>query len=447
MADGTRLGRRAALDHAGQRLGDQIRRIRVEHLLRGSGRVVHFLALRVLHGGDDMQRRLVALVGDCRVPSGHVLQAQAVVAEYGERVGSIQRFVLDAGLVRGLRDFLGPQFGLQVHIHGVRGLLGRRIQVDVSEILAAVVAHGLRDAGEGAVGVAVEIGVEAHAGVDGGQQCERLHRGTDLIGGLGDVVQLFRQIIVTRIQCDDRSVLRIHRHRAELHAIRHDALHAVLRCADGREHQILLRFVDGGDDLVAAGLQILFVKSLGFQQFVLHHGQQIAVRSRHLVVLLHLHHLREGGFLLLLRGDVSVFAHDVEHTLETLLRLLGVHVGRPCAWRRNDAGEHGGLRKRQVLGVFVEVRLGRSLDAVGAASQINGVHIVAEHLALILLLRDLDGEERLPELAAVGDGFAEVIPFRVLLRDGRAALTASRGQVVVQRAGDADQVDALVGIE
>ena len=116
-----------------------------------------------------MQRRLVALIGQRGVCARHVLNAQAVVAKYGVRFGSIQRRVLHTRLACGIGDFLGAQLGLQIHVHGVRRLFGSRIQVHVSQVRVAVVAHGFGDAGEGAERVAVEHRVQAYAFVYGGQ--------------------------------------------------------------------------------------------------------------------------------------------------------------------------------------------------------------------------------------------------------------------------------------
>ena len=157
--------------------------------------------------------------------------------------------------------------------------------------------------------------------------------------------------------------------------------------------------------------------------------------------------MRELRFLLLAGCDVAVLVHDADHTLIAFFGLLGVYIRIPYAWSRNDTGEHGRFGKRQILRVLAVIRFGGRLDAICVTSQINGVHVVAQYLALVLSLRDLDGEERFLELADIGRGFAQIIPFRILLGDGGTALSASGGQVVVERACDADGVDALIGVE
>ena len=265
---------------------------------------------------------------------------------------------------------------------------------------------------------------------------------------LGGVVVLLRQVVVAGVHGEDRPVLRIGAHRTELHAVRHHAGHAVVGRADDLLHQVLLALVDGGDDLVAAGVQIIGGEGLGLYQLVAYHLQQVAVGS--LVDVLQLCVLRGRrhlGLLGFLAGDVAVLAHDVDDSLESRLGLLLVHGRIPVGGGGDDAGQHGGLVQRQILGVLIEVRLGRRLDAVRSTAQVDGVHVVAQHLVLVLRLRDLQREDGFPDLALVAGGFAQIIPFGVLLGDGGAALARALGQIVDQRAGDASQVDAIVLVE
>ena len=78
----------------------------------------------------------------------------------------------------------------------------------------------------------------------------------------------------------------------------------------------------------------------------------------------------------------------------------------------------------KIAGVLVEIRLRRRLNAIRATTKINRVHVIAQHLALILCLRDLDGQERFSQLAGIRRGFAQIVAFRILLGDGRTALVA-----------------------
>ena len=87
---------------------------------------------------------------------------------------------------------------------------------------------------------------------------------------------------------------------------------------------VLHALVKRGDNLVAAGFQIVGGEHLGIDQFVLHRGQQIPVGACHLVVLLDFRHGGELRFLLFLGGDVAIFPHDVEHAVVSLFSLLRV---------------------------------------------------------------------------------------------------------------------------
>ena len=51
------------------------------------------------------------------------------------------------------------------------------------------------------------------------------------------------------------------------------------------------------------------------------------------------------------------------------------------------------------------------------------------------------------QFAGVRRGFAQIVAFRILLGDGRAALARALGDVVDERASDAAQIDALVRVE
>ena len=317
VPDIQRFGGGAGLHDAGQRLGHQVRIVGLEHTFGGGRRQVQVLACGAFHAGHDVQGRLVALIGECGVCRGHVLDGERVVAEHGEWFGTVERSAFHTSRASGFGDFLRAEFGLQVHEHGVRRQCRGPVQVDVAVVLVAEVAYRAGDAGEGAVGVAVEHGVQTHAFLHRGEQCERLHGGSDFILCLRGVVVLLGQVVVAGVHGEDRSILRVGAHRSELHAVRYDSAHAVVGGADDLLHQILLALVDGGDDLVSAGIQIIGGEGLGLHQFAAHHLQQVAVRP--LVHVLQLGVLRSGrhlSFLRFLAGDVAVFAHDVDDALE-----------------------------------------------------------------------------------------------------------------------------------
>ena len=75
-------------------------------------------------------------------------------------------------------------------------------------------------------------------------------------------------------------------------------------------------------------------------------------------------------------------------------------LGRVVAARALDqAGEHRGLRKRQLVGRGVEVVVGGRLDAVRAVAEVGDVEVVLEDLVLGVVVLDPDGVAQLEELA------------------------------------------------
>src|SRR6185503_18992723 len=64
-----------------------------------------------------------------------------------------------------------------------------------------------------------------------------------------------------------------------------------------------------------------------------------------------------------------------------------------------DAGDERRLFERELLVALVEVQPGRRLDAVGAVAEIHLVAVDREDLPLGVALLDLDGEDRLADLA------------------------------------------------
>src|SRR5690606_37167464 len=105
------------------------------------------------------------------------------------------------------------------------------------------------------------------------------------------------------------------------------------------------------------------------------------------------------------------------------------------------------LREGELSGRLAEVGLRGGLYTVGVAAEVDGVEVVLEDLVLGELAVDLQGENRLPELADVVGRRAQVVALDVLLGERRAALDRVAAQVVPQRAADGDRVDADVLVE
>ena len=164
---------------------------------------------------------------------------------------------------------------------------------------------------------------------------------------------------------------------------------------------------------------------------------------------------------LLLRRDVALLAHPLEHE-RAPLGGRGAVLERVVAARRGDeAGDHRGLGRREHLRalrlavvaaagmVRAEVHARGGLDPVGAVAEVDRVEVVAEDPLLRPLARDLVGQRGLAHLLeqrAVVLGGERVLD--ELHRDRRAALHGLLvAHVLPQRAADAAQVDAGVRVE
>ena len=295
--------------------------VRIEHLLVLLRRLVQFLrTVGREHLVDDVQRVLHAIVRNGgvalrQIPHGNAVDAQNVVG------GVFGDVFLNARLMRDLGEIRGAEVLVDLHEHRVHRIRGRLIEVDIPVIGVQRVRHlrgGSRRRFKRQARIAVEDGVEIHTLLRGSQQAERLHGGTRFERGLRGVVELLGEVIVARIHGFHGTGFRIDRNAAHLNAFRHALRSGVADLLN----LVLHALVERGDDLVAAGFQIIGGERLGIDQFVLHRGQQIPVRAGHLVALLYFRHGRELRFLLLLGGDVAVFLHDAEHAVVSLFGLF-----------------------------------------------------------------------------------------------------------------------------
>ena len=150
----------------------------------------------------------------------------------------------------------------------------------------------------------------------------------------------------------------------------------------------------------------------------------------------------------LLRGDLALGEHRLQHLLAPHERRRRV-VQRVVDRRRlRQAGEQRRLRKRQVLRLLREVRLGGGLDAVGVVPVVDGVQVGLEDPRLRPLVAELDREAGLLDLAVERLLAARVHVPDELLADRRAALDHLAGaDVGPERAQDPDVVDAAVLVE
>ena len=155
--------------------------------------------------------------------------------------------------------------------------------------------------------------------------------------------------------------------------------------------------------------------------------------------------------LLLLLGDVTLPQHVAEYHLPLLLVRLPPRNRVEARGVLGDAGEHGALRERQILDLFVEVAPRSHFDAERIAAEVDGIQVVRQdnflaHDALEfhrkVLLLNFSGQ-LLAE--ALFPAAVEEIVFDELLGDGRAAArTRSPANHTDNRAHNGARVDAVV---
>ncbi len=215
------------------------------------------------------------------------------------------------------------------------------------------------------------------------------------------------------------------------------------------EHEVL---VEGGVDLVTTGLDIGARQPLGLQ-LLERLGQHVAAEpAERLGVLarVRLRELQRGREVAVLLGvQLRHLPEDVveaELGAGVVLLLLGdVEVARLL----DASGEVGALGLGQFLDAVTEELLSGSLDAIGVATEGDGVQVVLENLLLVPVLVQLDRDEDLLDLPLDRYLLAEaleVVPGH-LLGDRGGALELCSGRGAPCRPRDAGQRDAGVGPE
>jgi hypothetical protein len=121
-------------------------------------------------------------------------------------------------------------------------------------------------------------------------------------------------------------------------------------------------------------------------------------------------------------GQIALLGHDSQDMVPPGHRGLGVDAGVVAGRSGNEGGQHRGLVGLQLPGGHAEVRLGRRLDPVGAASEVHGVQVAGEDRLLGLVALELDRQERLLDLPLEALLVARVDVLDVLLGDRGPAL-------------------------
>ena len=131
-----------------------------------------------------------------------------------------------------------------------------------------------------------------------------------------------------------------------------------------------------------------------------------------------------------------------------LLGALGIGDGvveRGCF---GQAGKHRDLAKRQLVERLAEVRLRGRAETIGALAKVNLVDVELEDLLLVQAVLDLEGEERLVQLAGerLLRGKKEIT--RHLHGDGARALApAAIDEIGVGGTQHADVIDPRMLVE
>jgi len=145
---------------------------------------------------------------------------------------------------------------------------------------------------------------------------------------------------------------------------------------------------------------------------------------------------------------VAIFDHLVEDDVLALLGFVQVVERRVVVRALGQAGQHGTLRQAQFVDVFIEIRLSRCLDAIGALAEVDLVHVHFQDFFFTVFVFDFQGQHGFLYLTLQCLFLGQEGVLSQLLGDGTAALgDAAVGQVGKDGAEDADGVDADVFIE
>ncbi len=157
------------------------------------------------------------------------------------------------------------------------------------------------------------------------------------------------------------------------------------------------------------------------------------------------------GLLAVLRLDIAVLHHAIDHVvapLESAIALAKrVQEGRRLRQRR----QIGGIRDRELVHRLVEIKQRGGRHPIGPETEIDLVEIKLEDLLLRISALDLERQQRLLDLALERHLVGQQEILGDLLGDGRGALRAAVGTVIleVEHAGarDAAEIEPAMFIE
>jgi hypothetical protein len=399
---------------------------------------VELFAAAIGHAQDTVGRHRFAAVGERRIDAGEFQRRDFRRAERDRQV--VLEGLGEAETSRGGDDALHADVLRDAHGGGVerfrqRGLHRHGAGVLVGVVLRLPAADVNRRVGDHAVG-----GV---AGLEAGEEHDRLERGARLAQRLGGAVKLAVIVVAPA-------------HHGAHGAVRRDGddgalLHVFLRAVEGEMlgqrafgHFLEAQIEGGGDDEIAVGRAdetvdlvqdpIDEVTAMEIAAGGFHHRQGLRAAG--------------GGGLGGLRRDHAGLDHQRQRHGGAGGGLAGI-VRRVVARRRaQEPREHRSLVDAELARLAAEVAFRCGFDAEGTGAHVHAVEIDREDLVLGELLFEAQRQQGFADLAAVGALRRQEQIARDLLGDGGRALgIAALTQVLHQRARDADGVDAEMGVE
>ena len=226
----------------------------------------------------------------------------------------------------------------------------------------------------------------------------------------------------------------------ERHQRRVGVVVAVKGGADGIGRRLLVGKIQGGVDPQTPAVDLLVGEQVVVHQpppGVIHEVLGADVGAGHsAVVVLHLtrHDVVPPSpldLVTLLRENPPQVHHRLQHRAPSgigggpLLLEQGVIGWAVCVGglgRPDDSGQIGGLGQSQLAGIDPEVGAGRSLNAVGPPTPVDGVEVALQDFLFGQFTLELDRQHRLAELALPGALGGEIGVLDVLLGDGGSTL-------------------------
>ncbi|CAB3898175.1 hypothetical protein LMG3410_04177 [Achromobacter aegrifaciens] len=233
---------------------------------------------------------------------------------------------------------------------------------------------------------------------------------------------------------------------ARIHGAARVVQHAV---AHGAVGGFLVLGIDGGVDVDALGVGLFLEHAV--HELARQFGRVVAVDRE----AARAGAVRAANRQALLERLVGLFGREIAQRLHAaqhvVLTDLGAReIGDGVEARRGlgDAGEHGGLGRRDFRQGLAQIGARGGRETIGAVAQVDLVHVELKDLVLGELGFDLERQQQFIELARISLFRRQVEIARHLHRDGAAALAlGALDEVGHDRARHPHPVDAAVAVE